>query len=109
MPMVANRERHPGEHSEQYALSRNCEALFEIHSSIVRTVNTGSSGSRSWTLRRTAGSTDFGSPVVRTAMSISGSTRVLIERVHPHVPDHPDHGEFLRSVRAVYRRSFISI
>ena len=52
------------------ALSRGCAALFDTHSSIVRTDDIGSAASRSRTFWRTTGSSDVGGGSVRTTMPI---------------------------------------
>jgi hypothetical protein len=52
------------------ALSRGWAALFESHSSTVRTVEIGSVASSSCTFWRTTGRIDSGDASVRTATSI---------------------------------------
>ena len=92
---------HRRRRASRIALSRGCAALFDTHSSIVRTVDNGSVGSRSWTFWRTTGSIEFGGASVRTTISIAAREtdgrvvnrrRLPVQRGMPHVADDSDDG-----------------
>ena len=58
-------------------MSRGCAALFDNHSSIVRTVDSGINGSSTCTLCRTTGRMDAGGASVRTTIPIAAVRPML--------------------------------
>ena len=76
MPIAAISTATAANAPSSVALSRGCAALADSHSSIVRTVASGSSPSISCTFCRSAGSSVSGGTSARTTTSISGHARV---------------------------------
>ena len=72
--------RPPGAIGAAVAVVLGCAALTEIHCSIVRTFETGSSASNSRSFDVTGASIDSGGPSVRTTTSIAKDSRAAAEK-----------------------------